>query len=287
MEHVGMSKHRAWAAAALAAAWLAGGAAARAERPRISVAPVAGDHATPEIKQRVGESLAEGLIASGADVAPTAAEAPYILRGTVEVDGRSYTLHLEMLDRRTGALVASREDRCEICTEAEAFETANTAASTLKALVFKRQGGAAAPRTASASAAAGGEAAGAAPVAGASAPTSDATAAAPAAAPAPALAATPPGGAATTSAAGPTVSLETQPASRAPHRALGWGALAGGVVSAGVGGFLLSIDGHGTCDGSGGAACRDLYQTRWPGIGLVTLGVAAAAAGVLAILGKL
>jgi len=38
--------------------------------------------------------------------------------------------NLEMVDGKSGAVVASREDRCEICSEAEALETANTAAST-------------------------------------------------------------------------------------------------------------------------------------------------------------
>jgi hypothetical protein len=126
-----------WAAVVLAG-WTG---VARAERPQIIVAPVAGDRATPELRQKMGQALAEGLIASGADVAPPAVEAPYLLRGKLEVEGRSYLFRLEMVDRKTGSVVASREDRCEICTEAEAFETANTAASTLKATVFKRTAG--------------------------------------------------------------------------------------------------------------------------------------------------
>src|SRR5690348_2041297 len=104
-----------------AAVWLGGGVRlASAETPRVAVAPVTGENAPAEVKDRVGRSLAEGLLASGADVAASPAEAPYVLRGRVEVEGRSYALHLEMLDRRTGVVVASREDRCEICTEAEA-----------------------------------------------------------------------------------------------------------------------------------------------------------------------
>ena len=198
----------------LAAILLAGGVArgeARADRPRISVAPVAGEHATPELKEKVGQSLAEGLIASGADVAPAPADAAYMLRGRVEVEGRSYTLHLEMVDRKTGAVVASREDRCEICTEAEAFETANTAASTLKAIVFKRTGG----------------------------PQALATTAPAAPAPASVAAAAPPG------TAGSNLQIEATAASpRARHRGLGWTGVAGGIVSAGVGAFLISIDGQ-------------------------------------------
>src|SRR6185503_5394334 len=118
------------------------GAARAADRPQISVAPVTSDRATPELRQRVAQALAEGLIASGADVATPAQarEASYLLRAKLDVEGRSYALRLEMVDRKTGAVLASLEDRCEICTETEAFETANTAASTLKALVFRRQG---------------------------------------------------------------------------------------------------------------------------------------------------
>ena len=114
--------------------------AAHADRPTVSVVPVGGEKASADVRARIAQSLAEGLIASGADVSAAPDEATYLLRGRVEIEGRSYTLHLEMLDRKTGSVVASREDRCEICTESEAFETANTAASTLKAMVFKRTG---------------------------------------------------------------------------------------------------------------------------------------------------
>ena len=248
----------------LAALVLAGGAA-RAERPRVSVAPVAGEHATPELKEKLGQSLAEGLIASGAEIVPAPADATYLLRGRVEVEGRSYTLHLEMVDRRTGAVVASREDRCEICTEAEAFETANTAASTLKALVFKRG---ATPK----GVATGATAAASSPAGGSSEVAWLPTAVAPPASP---------------GSGGASVQLEATAAHpQAQHRRLGWAGVGGGLVSAGVGALLVSIDGSGTC-GHDLPACPDQYQTRWGGIGLVALGVAVVAAGVLAIAGKL
>jgi hypothetical protein len=110
---------------------------ARAQAPSIAVAPVTGDRATAELRARVAQSLAEGLSSSGAAVEPVGAAA-YVLRGTLEVEGRSYALRLEMLDAKTGSVLATREDHCEICTEAEALETWNTAASTLKARVLKR-----------------------------------------------------------------------------------------------------------------------------------------------------
>ena len=42
----------------------------------------------------------------------------------VEEEGRSYVFKLEMLDGQSGAVLAQRENRCEICTDAEALEIA-------------------------------------------------------------------------------------------------------------------------------------------------------------------
>jgi len=110
---------------------LAAPAGARAEAPpTIAVAPVTGDRATADLRARVAKSLTDGLNAAGAAVAPLGVGA-FVLRGTLEVEGRSYALRLEMLDAKTGAVLATREDRCEICTETEALETWNTAAISL------------------------------------------------------------------------------------------------------------------------------------------------------------
>jgi hypothetical protein len=254
------------ALAAGVAVWVGGGGApAVAETPRVAVAPVAGDNATAEVKDRVGRSLAEGLLASGADVAASATEAPYVLRGRVEVEGRSYTLHLEMLDRRTGVVVASREDRCEICTEAEAFETASAAASTLKAQVFKKAGvPAAAP--------------------GATPPSPTAVASASGPTPPGAAIGSPPAPGAPSASGGAVVDLQAGPAPAA-HRGLGWASVAAGVVSAAAGGVLVGIDGSGTC--SGPDTCPSVYQTRWGGISLIGVGIVAIGAGILAIAAKL
>jgi hypothetical protein len=152
-----------WAGAVLAALLFAAAAprAARAERPRILVLPVVGKGADAAFRQRVNQSIGEGLLASGGEVvaapagaapvstetcttaaclsaAARAAGASYLLRGTVEEEGRSYTFKLELLDGQSGAVVAQRENRCEICTDSEALETANTAASALKTQAFKR-----------------------------------------------------------------------------------------------------------------------------------------------------
>jgi hypothetical protein len=246
------------ALAAGVAVWVGGGRPAVAETPRVAVAPVAGDHVTAEVKEHVGRSLAEGLLASGADVAASASEAPYILRGRVEVEGRSYTLHLEMLDRHTGVVVASREDRCEICTEAEAFETASAAASTLKAQVFKKLP--AAPQAAPPPAGSAGVASVSGPVPSASAPGAPA------------------------GSGGAAVELRADHAP-APHRGLGWASVAAGIVSGAAGGVLLGINGSGTC--SGPDTCPNVYQTRWGGVSLIGVGIVAIGAGILAIAGKL
>lgn len=154
--------YRRWAGAIAAALLLAGAAPrpARAERPKILVLPVAGKAADPTFRQRVMQAIGEGLLASGGEVVapqaggPAAAEvcataaclsaaarasgAAYLLRAVVEEEGRSYNFKLEMLDGQSGAVLAQRENRCEICTDAEALETANTAASALKTQAFKR-----------------------------------------------------------------------------------------------------------------------------------------------------
>jgi hypothetical protein len=56
----------------------------------------------------------------------------------VDEEGRSYSFKLEMLDGQSGALLAQRENRCEICTDGEALEIANAAASALKAQALKK-----------------------------------------------------------------------------------------------------------------------------------------------------
>ena len=116
------------------------------------------------MREKIAAAVAGGLAASGADVVDSAAttkgaaakgisdcETPtcriaiadatgarYLMRGSVETMGRSYTVHLEMIDGTTGTVIGVREDRCEICTENEAYETASVTASALKAEVVKR-----------------------------------------------------------------------------------------------------------------------------------------------------
>jgi hypothetical protein len=152
------------AVAALAVAITASLAtAARAERPRVAVMQLDSPKVTADLRERMTHAVHEGLLAAGADVVdgmPAAATGPggapcqgpgcvtavaratvagYVLRGTLDVEGRTYGLRLEMLDGKTGALLDSREDRCEICTEGEALEMAGVSASALKVQVFKKR----------------------------------------------------------------------------------------------------------------------------------------------------
>jgi hypothetical protein len=137
---------------------------AHAERPKILVLPVTGKTADAGFRQRVGQALSEGLFASGGEVValPTGASAlppegcttpaclagaaratgaAFLLRAVVDEEGRSYEFKLEMLDGQSGAVLAQRENRCEICTDSEALEIANASASALKAQALKRPAG--------------------------------------------------------------------------------------------------------------------------------------------------
>ena len=164
-------------AGALGVALLCVAAVAHAERAKILVLPVTGKTTDAGFRQRVAQALSEGLLASGGEVValPTGAAAlpaegcttpaclsgaaratgaAFLLRASVDEEGRSYAFKLEMLDGQSGALLAHRENRCEICTDAEALEIANAAASALKAQALKKPGPAAAsPPPASAAAA--------------------------------------------------------------------------------------------------------------------------------------
>ncbi len=264
-------------AVALASIGFAGKDALAQDRPRVAVAPVGGDHASADVKERFARSLADGLLASGAEVAASPSEAPYILRGRVQVDGRSYVLHLQMVDRRTGKVVASRDDRCEICTAAEAFETASAAASTLKSQVFKSP--TATPGTGASTAGTG--------------PAAAASSKAPGAAPSVVVLGAPgdqgyapqSGGAQLSAlAAAPRTDLQAKRSSP-QHRGLGWAAVAAGLVGIGAGGLLVAIDGSGTCSGPG--LCPRLFETRWGGVSSIGVGVVVVGAGILALLGKL
>jgi hypothetical protein len=248
-------------------------AIARAERPRIAVMEVAGAKVTPDLRDRVTHAVHEGLLASGADVVdgmPAAATGPggapcdgngcvtavakatvasYVARGTLEIDGRTYELRLEMLDGKTGDLIESREDRCEICTEGEALEMAGVSASALKVQAFKKK---AAPSVAGV---------GAAP-----------------ATPMPA----PPGAVrveTTSPMGGRAVTSEE-------HRELGWIGVGAGAIAGALGLYLIEADGKGTCSAGAGAQCPRVYSTTGWGITSLAAGALAVAAGVLVLTGR-
>lgn len=234
-------------------AWVALGWAgsARAERPRVAVVGVAGDTASPELRERMSRAITDGLVASGADVVTSPGTVAYRVRGVVEVEGRTYIVRLEMLDGDSGAVVEGREDRCEICTESEALETVGLAASALKAQVFKRR-----PAVA----------VNAMPVDIGGTIT------------VPAVAQTPP--------AGPSDEPDVPRAH--PHRALGVAGIVTGLATAAVGGWLLSINHHQACDMPElyvGDQCPQIYSTAAGGSAALVAGGLLLTAGILAVAG--
>jgi hypothetical protein len=249
-------------------------AVARAERPRIAVMEVAGAKVAPDLRERMTHAVHEGLLASGADVVdgmPAAATGPggapcdgngcvtavakatlasFVTRGTLEIDGRTYELRLEMLDGKTGDLIESREDRCEICTEGEALEMAGVSASALKVQAFKKK---------AASAAAGG-ALGAGAAAAPGAP-----------------------GALRVETSSP---MGGRPTTSEEHRELGWIGVGVGAMAGALGLYLIEADGKGTCSAGAGAQCPRVYATTGWGITSLAAGALAVAAGVFVLTGR-
>jgi hypothetical protein len=260
-------------------AWGTGGAGvahAAPAKPRVAVIAVTAEQLSAEVRAKMDAAVAGGLAASGAEVVDSAtagrqiaakglrgcdtstcrvaiAESTgtgYLVRGSVESMGRSYTVRLEMIDGATGAIIGMREDRCEICTESEAYETASVTASALKAEVLKRP----APAT----------------------QTGDVSSSVPRLA-----AAEPPASAGrdalTIQAPAPT------PAGPAEERrprlgALSWIGVGAGAAAVGAGVYLRSIDGHGTCDQwRPGRSCPNVFTTRAGGVALISGGALVAA----------
>jgi hypothetical protein len=229
---------------------------ARAERPRVAVVGVAGDTASPELRDRMARAITDGLVASGADVVTApGGSIVYRVRGTLELEGRTYILRLEMIDGETGAVVEGREDRCEICTESEALETAGVAASALKAQVFKRRPAVAVATTVTVP-------------------------------PAPPPTASAPGPAAQISSPPPE---ETPPSYRHRYRSFGVAGIATGAVAAAAGGFLLSLHHQYTGMCTTGVdrmiGCTDRWNTAAGGAALMAGGALTLTLGILAVAG--
>jgi hypothetical protein len=258
-------------------------AVARADRPRVAVMEMGGGKVTPDLRQRMTRAVHEGLLASGADVVegmPAAATGPggapcegngcvtavakatlaeYVVRGTLEIDGRTYELRLEMLDGKSGDLIDSREDRCEICTEGEALEMAGVSASALKVQAFKKKAG---------------------------------TEALPPLAAKTVLEAAPPGAASVEASSrvvsGPSPKVTTSE----EHRELGWIGVGVGAFAGFVSWKLVSIDGEATCSGGhvnnnpNDLQCEHAYATKGWGVATAIGGALAVAAGILVLTGK-
>ena len=103
-----------------------------------SVVEIGPDTLPRSLTAELEAAAAAGLAAAGATVvarvpaSPSDAPANTLLRGTCQIEGSTYRLHLMLQDAQTGATLVARDDTCEICTENDAAETANIAASALK-----------------------------------------------------------------------------------------------------------------------------------------------------------
>ena len=281
-----MSRRICLGIAALVLSAVAGGGTARAHaaRTRIAVLGVSAEQLRAEVREKIAAAVSGGLAASGADVVDSAATAKgaaakgitdcetptcriaiadatgarYLMRGSVQTMGRNYTVHLEMIDGTTGTVIGVREDRCEICTENEAYETASVTASALKAEVVKR------------------------PAAPGDGPEARKIAVTDVAYPA-----------VKDSPAGPAVSAGgTTPGDGEPPpkmRPWGWAAIGAGAAAIAAGIILVSIDGQQkSCVRTGGPMdqCPRIYTTQGGGIALITGGVLGAVLGTTLLVGR-
>ncbi|MEZ4382373.1 MAG: PEGA domain-containing protein [Nannocystaceae bacterium] len=126
----------------LAAAQPEARAAARDEAPlRVAILPGAvSDSVPPAIEASLRESVREGLRAGGAGLIESASTGgliddcgaleclaalretigvAYVVRSSFAAIDRDYALHLELIDTRDGASVATFDDRCSLCGLAE------------------------------------------------------------------------------------------------------------------------------------------------------------------------
>jgi hypothetical protein len=264
--------------------WSGATAHAHAARTRIAVLGVTAEQLRAEVREKLAAAVAGGLAASGADVVDSATTAKgaeskgivgcetptcriaiaettgarYLMRGSVETMGRNYPVHLEMIDGTTGTVIGVREDRCEICTENEAYETASVTASALKAEIVKR------PTTVF-DPAVGGKVATATDPAAKGAPTTPMV---------------------STSGGSPAGGDEST-----PHlRGWAWVAMGAGAAAIAGGIFLMSLDGKYTCvlpsDAPNGDRCPQQRDTRRGGIALVGGGVLSAILGTTLLVGR-
>lgn len=254
-------------------------------KPRVAVIAVTAEQLSAEVRAKMDAAVAGGLAASGADVVDSATTTrriaakglrgcdtstcrmaiaqetatSYLVRGSVESMGRSYTVRLEMIDGATGGVIGAREDRCEICTEGEAYETASVTASALKAEVLKRP----------APAAASGEAPSSARRLTAADPSSSRAAG---------------GDALTITASAPPPAVEAKPPR---FVALSWVGIGAGAAAIGAGIYLTSIDGRGSCDQwAPDRKCIHYFSTRNGGVALIGAGALVAALGATLLVGR-
>jgi hypothetical protein len=247
---------------------------------RIGIGSIGPLTLSADFRTKLEDAAAAGLVASGATVVLAAdisrarrtaglgscadslcetrlariTDTHYWLRGAVQVEGSTYRIHLELLDAQTGSVAVARDDTCDICTEADAADLANVAASALKVTLTH---------------------------------THVASAPAPAAAPVPAK----PNPAPTSGPVLPALidQQSAPPQSTLPawRRWLAWAAFGGAVAAVASGIFYVSKDGQKTgCENrmigaSNMDICADVYDTMRPGVALIGVGAVLATSGIL------
>jgi hypothetical protein len=239
----------------------------RADRAvRIGIGTIGPSTLSADLRAKLGDATAAGLNASGAAVVPTAdiararavencsdsvcerrlariTDTQYWLRGTVQVDGSTYRMHLELVDAQTDSVAVARDDTCDICTESDAADLANVAASALKAALSHRQ------------------------VVSPPAPLKTASTSIPAS---------------TSIAAGPIDQQKAPPESTLPawRRWLAGAAFGGAVAAVAVGSFYVYRNNKETdCEPIMG--CARKYDTLAPGLAWLGVGAALATSGIL------
>lgn len=267
-------------------AGLLGASDARAAtRPGVAVVDFRVTGVNAGLRHRLTKAVDGGVQAAGGDIvhARETAGAPagprselgagtgvlLVLRGSVEARRGNFAVHLEMLDTSTGQVLATKTDRCNGCKPDEACESVSLTASAL--LTDSRRAlSSAAPEPPP--------------------PDLPSPPDAPDSTEGPARIAPPPAVPAripvpdTAPTAAPGAELAPQPVGPATSRRgrpLAWAGVLGGLTLMGAGAAMIVLDGRCATDSPPGAACQDLWNTRWPGVALTVAGGGLAAAGAL------
>lgn len=142
-----MHRLAAWLSAVLVLFVVAGDARADGDEQRVAVAPIALDGAFPDYLVRDLAERLRGGIGSGAyalDGATTCADrdcwialaahtqATHVVRTTLAVRDRDYDVSVDLIDGRTGEVIATVTRACDVCGSAELLTTMEDVADALR-----------------------------------------------------------------------------------------------------------------------------------------------------------